>query len=406
MLTHEGYDFKGNLLGGTRRLTRAYAEVPDWAGPVDVEDAAYTSTHTYDALDRATTTTTPDGTVVRPAYNDAGLLERLDANLRGEVSDGATVWTTFVEDIDYDAKGRRSAIRYGNGATTTYDHDPLTFRLTRLRTTSGGQVLQDLNYTYDPVGNITHRQDDAQPTIFFRNRMVAPSSDYVYDAVYRLIEATGREHLGQIGNAANPPTPPDADNLVHLGLVHPGDGNAMGTYRESFVHDAVGNLRELRHVGTDPAHPGWTRAYHYAASPDGQEAVGNRLTSTQTGGRNDNAVLLRPARQHDDDAAPDRPPLELSRPVAGKQPAERHHRHARDHVLRLRLRRAAGAQGHRASVGRRRRCVAQGRAHLRGQLGELPENSGDGSAVGLERETLHILDDKQRVALLEDSTSR
>jgi hypothetical protein len=57
--------------------------------------------------------------------------------------------------------------------------------------------VQNLHYTYDPAGNITHIQDDAQQTIYFRNQRVEPSNDYTYDAVYRLIQASGREHLGQ-----------------------------------------------------------------------------------------------------------------------------------------------------------------------------------------------------------------
>ncbi len=48
-------------------------------------------------------------------------------------------------------------------------------------------------------------QDDAQQTIYFRNTRVEPSTDYTYDAIYRLIEATGREHLGQAGGVPNPP---------------------------------------------------------------------------------------------------------------------------------------------------------------------------------------------------------
>ena len=42
--------------------------------------------------------------------------------------------------------------------------------------------MQDLSYTFDPSGNITHIQDDAQQTIYFRNRRVEPSNDYAYDA--------------------------------------------------------------------------------------------------------------------------------------------------------------------------------------------------------------------------------
>ena len=38
----------------------------------------------------------------------------------------------------------------------------------------------------------------------FKNKRVEPSNDYIYDALYRLIQATGREHLGQIGGAPIP----------------------------------------------------------------------------------------------------------------------------------------------------------------------------------------------------------
>ena len=81
-----------------------------------------------------------------------------------------------VTNIDYDAKGQRQRIDYGNGASTSYEYDPLTFRLAQLRTTRGtGQTkLQDLNYTYDPAGNITYVRDDAQQTHYFNNRVVTP----------------------------------------------------------------------------------------------------------------------------------------------------------------------------------------------------------------------------------------
>ena len=67
--------------------------------------------------------------------------------------------------------------------------------------------VQNLHYTYDPVGNITHIQDDAQQTIWFANQQVEPSSDYVYDALYRLIEATGRENAAAIGAPPQPEGP-------------------------------------------------------------------------------------------------------------------------------------------------------------------------------------------------------
>src|SRR5262249_27365894 len=157
--------------------------------------------------------------------------------LRGETANDEPVWTPFVTDIGYNAKGQRELIVYGNGTHTAYTYDPLTFRLTRLETHRDatafpddcpakapagwlGCGVQNLSYAYDPAGNITHIQDAAQQTIYFRNKRVEPSNDYTYDALYQLIEATGREHLGQTSS----PNPPDAFDDVHTGLPQPGDG--------------------------------------------------------------------------------------------------------------------------------------------------------------------------------------
>src|SRR5207302_917518 len=125
-------------------------------------------------------------------------------------------------------------IDYGNKVTTTYDYDPLTFRLIHLLTRRSatafpgdgadpppagwpGSQVQNLSYTYDPVGNITEIRDDAQEIVFFRNRRVEPSAQYTYDAIYRLTEATGREHLGLTGGTPRAPTAPDAFNSFHTG---------------------------------------------------------------------------------------------------------------------------------------------------------------------------------------------
>jgi len=276
IVTNEAYDFKSNLLRSTRQLAVEYKTTLDWSASVSLEPEAYTSSTTFDALNRPTSMTTPDGSVVRPTYNEANLLERVDANLRG-----ASAVTSFVSNIDYDAKGQRVLVEYGNGAKTAYTYDPLTFRLTRLRTDRSADRLQDLNYTYDPVGNVTYIRDGAQQTIYFRNQRVDPSADYTYDAIYRLVAATGREHLGQTGVPA-PTSPTDAPRV---GLPHPGDGQAMGRYLQKYVYDEVGNILQMAHRGTDPANGGWTRTYGYeepSLLEPGQRS--NRLSSTTVDG--------------------------------------------------------------------------------------------------------------------------
>ena len=101
--------------------------------------------------------------------------------------------------------------------------------------------MQNLHYTYDPAGNITHIRDDAQQTIYFRNQRVEPSADYTYDAIYRLIEATGREHLGQIGWRADSALAQRRATRRHR-LAHPATAMRWAPTPSSYVYDAVGNF--------------------------------------------------------------------------------------------------------------------------------------------------------------------
>jgi RHS repeat-associated protein len=271
IVTSEEYDFKGNVLRSSRQLAVEYKKTVDWSKAVALESAVFIASTMFDALNRPVTLTTPDKSVIRPTYNEANLLERVSANVRGAVTT-----TTFVQDIDYNAKGQRKLIDYGNGARTTYEYDPLTFRLMHLQTVRGTDRLQDLLYTYDPAGNITHIQDDAQQTIYFNNQVVEPHNDYIYDAIYQLISATGREHIGQI---SQPET--TWNDEFRVNLVHPQDGLKMRFYTEQYEYDAVGNILQMIHQATNG---NWTRAYAYnEASPIESGKVNNRLSGTTVG---------------------------------------------------------------------------------------------------------------------------
>src|SRR5262249_20179098 len=124
------YDCKGNLLRCTRQLHKDYKVLPNWSGNPLLELEVFMSSTTWDALNRPSALTTPDKSVYRPTYSEANLLDKVDVNLRG-----AAAATTFVTNIDYNAKGQRTLIHYGNGAETTYAYDAQTFRLNRLKTT-------------------------------------------------------------------------------------------------------------------------------------------------------------------------------------------------------------------------------------------------------------------------------
>jgi RHS repeat-associated protein len=266
--SHTVYDFKGNILTTTREFTVAYDSTPDWTNVAGVPlQAPFTTITEFDALSRATEITTPDSSRTVPSYDESNLLEQMKVSIRG-----AALETVFVESINHDAKGQRLTIDYGNNTITSYDYDPLTFRLVRLQTirTGDNAQLQDLNFTYDPVGNITRIKDLAQQTVYFSNAVVLGQNNFTYDAVYRLQNATGREQAA--GDA-----PVSEFDELRLKLPHPNDAVAMRNYLQQYEYDGVGNMLRMVHgAGTGAFTNRWTREFGYLAN-------NNRLASSTVG---------------------------------------------------------------------------------------------------------------------------
>ncbi|MFK4042925.1 RHS repeat-associated core domain-containing protein [Nonomuraea wenchangensis] len=332
----------------------------------------------------------------------------------------------LVRRIRYNARGQRTLIEYGNGVTTEYGYEDDTFRLSTLRTRRSADSfpddgpapgssdtrrgVQDLTYVYDPVGNITHIADKAQPRVFHLNTLIDASTDYEYDALYRLVRADGREHLGLLDAALAPPSPTSATDIPR---VHPADRNALGRYRERYTYDVAGNLTELRHRGTNPRHRGWTRTFTCTESsrlePSRAGVYGNRLTTTV----DSTAASGPPARRdyhHDARGNMDLlPPLQLlrwdhhdrlqataSQPVAsGFVPETTYYCYdsAGQRVRQIRDRQADAPED---------AAPIDERIYL-GDY-ELYRAYGSAGEVTLERTTVHVMDGGQRVALVETRT--
>src|SRR5690606_37216301 len=78
-----------------------------------LETESFNSSVVLDALNRPVSTIFPDGSVMEPSYNEANMLESLKVKVRGQGN-----FVTFLEDQDYDAKGQRQFVKYGNGLIT------------------------------------------------------------------------------------------------------------------------------------------------------------------------------------------------------------------------------------------------------------------------------------------------
>jgi RHS repeat-associated protein len=303
-------DFKGNPLEARRQLASNYtATVIGWqsgSATAGLEPEIFIQMTEYDALNRMNRLFNwhkgPGSRVAvyEPTYNQRGLLEKEDLivravkkdkndNAKGYETNNETQSATPLEKITYNAKGQREKVKYGNQTITRYFYDSETFRLAQLRTTRPGynpafpsrhsllkddQLLQNLYYTYDPAGNITEISDDAYEPVFFKNQQVDCKNQYTYDALYRLISATGRENCL---NTAAPGQFEDPPVVAEF----PISPQALCNYTQYFSYDPVGNINKIRNVTAN--NDRWSRSYEYAE-------YCNRLSRTWLGNNQIDAV--------------------------------------------------------------------------------------------------------------------
>ncbi len=244
--TVELYDIKGQPRKSQRQLRTEYKEEVDWAGAEALEDETFSSESIYDALGRVIEQHNPDGSVIKPQFHQSGRLNKMFAQLRGDDTD-----TPFVDSITYNAKSQREKITYGNNTETTYEYEPTTFRLTKLhtvRTSEPPAVFQDISYIYDPVGNIAKIRDDSSPNKQGVESLPEPEGQYLYDALYRLIEAKGREHLALNDNSV----PYKDDSFKQSASLN--DATQIRPYRRIYEYDESGNMTYLRHHSPHSTH--------------------------------------------------------------------------------------------------------------------------------------------------------
>jgi RHS repeat-associated protein len=392
IVNNVSFDFKGNLLETNRTMTVGFQDDVDWSAPPPMSLEVFTTTTEYDALNRAIRTVAPHtnpatANILTPGYNEASLLETMDVNLRG-----AGPATNFITNIDHNEKGQRERIDYANGASTIYKYDANTFRLIGLVTArnadpqifwddpakialpgNAGKVLQFLTYTYDPVGNITFIKDAAQQAIYYDNVLIEPSCDYTYDAMYWLVESKGREHIG----AHQTPDPFDA---ARMGNPQPGHGNQMQIYTLQYDFDDAGNMTQMKNVGN------WSMAFTY-------EAANNQMLHAVPSG----AV-----------GTPFTYPYDAHGNVTAMP-----HLQTIDWDFKDRLRHTAVSAGgpisqesfyvYDSSGQRVRKVVIKGNiTEDRYYLGSIEVfRRSNGGALTLERETLHVSDDKRRIAMVD-----
>lgn len=109
----------------------------------------YNTSYTYDQYGRLNKTTYPSGFVTFNAYNEGGFLCVI------KDSDKKMLWQAN----QYNAMGQLINCRSGNMISTNKTYEANTGRLTRIRTSLGSNILQNIVYSYDDFGNFASRRN-------------------------------------------------------------------------------------------------------------------------------------------------------------------------------------------------------------------------------------------------------
>lgn len=301
------YDSGTNGIG---RLTSVDKTDADWSGTYDkkgrlisetqeVSGTNYTKTYDYAPYDFVEEVSYPNSKDVQFGYDVVGNLVDLDHDT-----------VSIIDTLVYAAGGSLAEINYGNGVDSVFTYDVnKQYRLTNKQSTiTGGtpSTLQNINYAYDNVGNITNVTEQAS-TAATRN------VDYTYDDLYRLTKADNTtaseirtysyDNIGNILSKSdqgdysydetgktNPQavTEIDVSSVTYKRFTYDDNGNLTdleedvtgGTISSDFTWDHHNRL--IQSAVTDTSSVTTTTTYLYSADGKRLKKVVNDGTTTET----------------------------------------------------------------------------------------------------------------------------
>ena len=157
------------LTGGVRQQSRHFLsklENPDWPEPLSERDllledgAGAISCSLFNALGEVIEQTDAKGNRQFFSQTCDGQLHEVRLQLDKQAQP-----KPLVSAIQYNAQGQTEQETAGNGVITALHYASEDGRLTRLQARRNDELLQDLHYAYDPVGNVISIDDAALPIL-------------------------------------------------------------------------------------------------------------------------------------------------------------------------------------------------------------------------------------------------
>lgn len=230
----------GAVLREERRFTTDL-DLLDWPGDPDARDEllesqTFITCHTFNPTGELQCQTDAKGNVRIFAYDVAGRQREVWLQWAGAGKSPQRL----VGAIHYNAHDQVERETAGNGVVTRAVYGADDGRLIRLVAQIGNEkTLQDLNYRYDPKGNIVELEDKSQVVTHFNNQRIEPINRYWYDSLNQLVEARGWE----VSHPSHGPALPELQPT-------PLDPNQRRSYIQQFEYDRAGNLVTRHHSGT------------------------------------------------------------------------------------------------------------------------------------------------------------
>jgi RHS repeat-associated protein len=193
-------DIKSFTFDDDGRLATTTTTLPDGAG-------VFVTGQSFDSAGRVNLVTYPESTAyteglqVRYEYNDRGYLSGVYHHTSNE-----PYWTLNEQTATL------TEYSLGNGVSTSIGYDEVTGRLLRIVSSTMGESgdIQDLEYEYDTIGNLTRRTD--------RKRGVQEliSSSAGYDSLNRIVEVERETKSGTVWGGTTPALDLEYDELGNI----------------------------------------------------------------------------------------------------------------------------------------------------------------------------------------------
>lgn len=229
------YNLRGQMIALTDRSGEV--EVLSFAltGPAMVETRTFhdgktfTSRQIFSPLGSELEHIDAGGHQRQSTYDVAGQLNHMQLKLNGQPN-----WQPVLQHAQYNAAGQIIEQLTGNGVTSHWHYHAANGRLHRQYAQKASRtVIQDFEYEYDRMANITRTLDHTYTPTYFANQQVDGSRTFAYDSLSQLIRATGYDDA------------PPADNP---GRPQPTDPNDRRNYIQTYEYDRSGGLSRLSQV--------------------------------------------------------------------------------------------------------------------------------------------------------------